>query len=335
MRVRVLRATMMLAVLAIPAFAADRQRTDDPVRLRTLDVAVREPLAFLAQTSGLEILDVGDLSRPKRVSRLTLTTTVAAVQLVGDRAYLAGGSQGLIVADIADPEQPRKLLRFDTPGSTRRVALLGTVAYLADGTGGLRVVDLSRPDRPREVATFASRSQARSLHLHGERLAVAEGTDGVRLFDVGRPDLPRELARVSVGGSVVDVLLLERHLLAAAGDLGVAVWRLDDDRKPSGDPVWVEPRTRALTLSSVGRHVVAGLGRAGMRVLEIDDDGEPRVVAETALPGSYPVGRADSSGATLYLAADVAGLAIVDLSAPTHPVVLLPRERRMRVHVPD
>jgi hypothetical protein len=326
---RGIAALLLLIVGASPAAAVQKKNAPREVHVRTLDVVVRDGLAYTAQTSALVVHDVAEPGAPEKVGQLTLPTTVAGIELWDDLALLAAGSHGLYVVDVSDPAKPVRVVRHDTPGSTRQVLRHDRYAYLADGAGGLRVVDLRSPDRPRQRSTFATRNQLRAMSLDGERLAVAEGTAGVRVFDVRRPDAPREWLELTAAEGALDVALRGDLLLVAEGRRGVGIYRLAGSRpeRLAGIP----PLDSATRVLLVGSHALVANGAGGLQIVDVEDPERPAVLSETPLPRGYPAGRMHLDGDVLYIAADVAGLAVLDLANRLEPRVLLPRERKMKV----
>ena len=75
-------------------------------------------------------------------------------------------------------------------------------------------------------------------------------------------------------------------------------------------------------------------GLSGMRIVDLSDPPNPRVRATLALPQAYPVQRVSVGGDRAYVACDAAGFAVVDLTSPDAPEVVLPTRRRMRISFP-
>lgn len=331
---------LLLAVLAgSPVHSAKgknkNQAGEEPARpaVRYHDVVVRGNLAYLAQTRGFVIFDVSDPASPEKIGALDLPATVTGVTLHGDLALLAAGDNGLVTVDISDPVLPRLLHRYDTPASVHRIAVRGDIAYLAEDTRGLIVLDISNPIRPRRLSRVSTRNRVRDISLRGDLLATAEGTAGARLFDVGRPDLPREILTFGKSEGAMGVSLGHGNAVVAAGKRGMLVYRLDPDG--AATPGGVHPGPGAVR--NVAHHdglAYASCGSAGLQIYDLEDPLAPRLVAGHVLPRSYPVGRTWKEGDILFVAADQAGLAVIDVSDITLPVTLVPRKKAIRVIFP-
>lgn len=294
------------------------------------EVRVRGGIAYLAETSGLTLMDVSDPLRPSVLGRLGLPATLLGVALEGPLAFLAAGSHGLYIANVEDAAAPALIQRFDTPGRVRRVEVRGGLAYLADGRDGLRVVDVSNPERPIQKARILTRDEARALSLRGDLLALAEGAAGIRLFELDRAGVPHERRLLREAKSAYDVRLLEDLLLAADGRRGLLVYRL-------GSPPELLSR---LALDGSAEHVAAsgslvlvGAGRE-VHVVDLADPALPREISAVRIHRSSPAGRTQWDGGLAYIAADLAGMAIVDFADPRAPELLLPHRRPMSVTFP-
>jgi hypothetical protein len=320
---------LVSAVGPLAAAAADEA---EPIEARCHDVAVREGLAVLGRTGGIITLDVSNPVKAKELGRLGLRATVLAVALEQDRAWLAAGAYGLARVDLSDPASPSLEHRIDVPGKVREVIPLGERVLLAESRHGLSVMDVSDPARPRRTASVSTRDEVRALALCEGMLAIAEELAGVRLFDVTRPDTPRELAQIDLEGAN-DLTFVEGLLLVAAGRNGLVTIDVSRPRSPRFAGV-VPPARSAQTVAPHGRLALVGNGSAGVQIIEPSAPDGPRLLQTIALSGRYPAGRLAAEGSTVFVAADLGGLVILDVEKIDEPRVLLPRDRRMRIRMP-
>ncbi|MCU0661938.1 MAG: IPT/TIG domain-containing protein, partial [Myxococcota bacterium] len=70
------------------------------------------------------------------------------VELDGDTAFLAAGSQGLVLVDVSDPRRLEVISRLEGIGYIFDVSLVGNTAYLAAGERGILAVDVTDPHHP-------------------------------------------------------------------------------------------------------------------------------------------------------------------------------------------
>ncbi len=182
---------------------------DDPLRPRVLyqvamdsprAVAIQFRYAFVLDRTGLEVLDVTDVTNlqkpgpPRLVPGAALPIGDArALYVARTYAYVAAGKQGLAIVDVERPEHPKLEQVYDARGAMDDASdvKLGMTngsafAYVADGRNGLRVVQIvsandtpgaygfSPRPTPQLVATYKTR---------GPAIALSRGLDRDRAVD--------------------------------------------------------------------------------------------------------------------------------------------------------
>lgn len=328
----------VLAAAFAPSLPIARNRKDPadvplaPARVH--DVVARGTLAFVGQTGALVVHDLSDPANPRVLGRLGRPGQVLGVALDGERAYLAGGSFGAAVVDVSSPEAPVLLGRYDTPGSVRRIAVRDGIAALADDIRGLEIVSFADPTKPHGLASIPSRDKVRGVAWRGALLATAEESAGVRLFDVTLAGSPRRLPPIEKPRPALDVALCDGGLLlVAAGDTGLAVWDVGDPSRPRAAASVPMPG-RARSVACSGGIAVVGCGDRGVAIVDLSQAGAPRRISTMALGRGHPAERVWLLGDFVLAAAEAGGLGVVSIADPASPVVLVPRERRMRITFP-
>ena len=126
------------------------------------------------------------------------------------------------------------------------------------------------------------------------------------------------------------MLLLDGLLLVADGERGLLVYRT------AGRPALVAELAlegRAAHLAASGDKVLVGAGR-DVRAVDLADPEAPCEIGSARIHRSWPAGPIQWDGGLAYVAADLAGIAIVDFTDPRAPELLLPRKRPMNVTFP-
>jgi hypothetical protein len=204
------------------------------------------------------------------------------------------------------------------------------VVFLAEDDAGWRAVDFRDPARPRSLASVGTRGRVRRLALQGNRLATAEKDGGVRIFDVTSPSTPREL-RTLVLEDVQAVAWAGDRLLVAMGSGGLGVL---DPAPDAGSRLVLRLPGPAFELAVEGTLAAASDGLAGVRLYDVSDPAQPQPRASVALPRELPAGALTLAGGRLYVAADTASVAVLDVSDPEAPTALAPSERKLQVSFP-
>ncbi len=198
---------------------------------RSLDVATDEVgRAVVAQGQrGVEVLlstdggDDGDTGIV-RTGALGLQGRAAAVDVVGEQAWLAVGDAGLVGVALGQTGAPTFTGEVNLDGEALDVALAGPTAFVALGADGLRLVDVSDPSDPTPLlVTLPSILDAARVAVNGPVAAVADPSVGVHLLDVTAPASPITLPIIELPEGARDVALDGELAVIAAGDDGVVV----------------------------------------------------------------------------------------------------------------
>ena len=178
--------------------------------------------------------------------------------------------------------------------------------YATEGGRGVHVIDVSEPTEPKRVA-FHATVNPRSLELVGDHLVVADGTGGLRLIDVSKPEEPEEVAQLPMFDAH-DVTVQWPWAYVADGPGGLAIV---DVRAPIA-PVLVA----ALDLNGASRRP-----NAASHVATLFQYSRPQA------SGGEPSDERTRARNLCALIDENDGLVLVDVTEPSHPDVLYPRDR--------
>ena len=166
--------------------------------------------------SGLRVIDVSNPADPRQVGSYYTTQYATGIDVVGDRVYLANGSEGLHIIDVSDPENPRCQGTYDTQGAYR-VYVVGDYAYLTDEQG-LYVIDISDPRNPHKVGFYSNPGPAFGVQVVGNYAYVAAGDSGLRIIDISDPANLREVAFRDQLGRTVGIQVTDDYVYLAGLD---------------------------------------------------------------------------------------------------------------------
>jgi len=228
-----------------------------------------------------------DLTQPDSVGESALRGGFAsdyALHTVvrGRHAYVADGRRGIKITDVsaiwdADPATvPPACVSFFTGGWAWRLAVQGDRLYVADGTEGLKVLDVTDPLRPVEVAAVAT-IDARDVTVDGSLLWLADGKGGLKVYDVAG-QAPVELSTVQ--GLEARRVRAAGSLVCAAGPEGVAVFGIEDPRRPARVGSYPTAHAEAIDLSD--GHLFVAEGHRGLTVLDLAFPERPQVISRCA-----------------------------------------------------
>ncbi|MCC6874938.1 MAG: hypothetical protein IT378_11590 [Sandaracinaceae bacterium] len=158
-----------------------------------LDVEARGGRVYLVTLLHLRIVDVADPTQPMLLSETEVGSTIRALAVQGNHAFIADSS-GLIVVDVTAPGTPAEVGALAISHATD-LAFAGELLLVAARSGGVRVIDVSTPSAPVEVGSYSTDLDARRVTAEGD-LGYAGGMSGIRAIDLADPASPRPLAEL-------------------------------------------------------------------------------------------------------------------------------------------
>lgn len=117
-----------------------------------LDLVVNGETVFLAYGSaGVVVVDIGDISRPVKLSETATRRPAERVALNQTTLFVATGVAGVSGWDVADPGSPKVISEIRTPCYPRDLAVFSSSLFIADGycgLDGLLMYDVTDPASP-------------------------------------------------------------------------------------------------------------------------------------------------------------------------------------------
>ncbi len=151
-----------------------------------VDVAIQDGRAYVAlRENGMAILDVSAPAEMLWLGSCDTKETVLGIAVVGQLAYVADGAGGLVVVDVGDPTDPVIVGVSDTPGSAAAVKVSGNTAYVADWGSGLQVIDVTRPWRPTPLGSYDTPGDSTAVVVRAGTSFLADRAAGVWAIGLG------------------------------------------------------------------------------------------------------------------------------------------------------
>lgn len=264
---------------------------------------------------------IGNASEAPHLTPTGHVSTVRALRILahGPYAYVSSREQGLSLLNI---HEMTPTVESTLPLSwTVRAKFRFPYAYVADGDGGLRIVDISDVKNPRIVGTYDTPGRALGIDIGGHHTYVADTTGGLRVIDVSDPTQPIEVGHVSISGKAYDVSVVWPYAFLVDWDHGLRV--IDISNPTSPREVGSTPPLGSPTAIAIQGHyayIVSWTNRT-LHVVDISDPTHPAEVSALALSSAWEaVYDVTLNGSHAYVAAEQAGVVIVDVSNPSQPV---------------
>jgi len=260
------------------------------------------------------------------------------VKVVGNYAYIASGiSDGITVVNIADAGSPAivgKLLDSTTMNAARALVVSGNYAYVASRlSDGLAIVDISDPTSPALRGTLLDSTKMNNCqHLAKQANYVyvtAYYSDGLTIIDVTNPAAP------VLTGSLLDSATMDgaRGVAVAGSYAFVAVQKLNSlvviDVSTPTSPSVAGKLTDATNLNgawcvalSAGYAYVTSFTSDSLSIIDVSTPAIPKLTGtlhdSTRLNAAFAI---EIQGSFAYVAGYYQGVAVIDVSEATRPIL--------------
>lgn len=269
---------------------------------------------FAAGAGGLGVVNLADPNEPSIIENRLSSNPVTRSVIDGDLAFLANGDGGWSIVDVTDPRQPQ-LQYVDRSRFVGGLAMAGGDLYTLGRW--LCSFDLTDPRRPVRMADWYRGDGSRYYDLVSGGYLFAGGESYTSIFDTSVPERPASIGSISI--SAVD---------AQDGDLvighsgGMSVWDISIPARPFRTasyttewPVFDIATKDSLAFAACGHNRASD---GALHVLSYQNIYQIEEVSFLQLPGS---GRSIAlSDSFAFVAADYAGLRIIDVRDPSLPI---------------
>lgn len=192
----------------------------------------------------LIILDARDLSKPIKAGEFEFGMSNLAypkLDVVGDIAYIAGGSGGLHIISVRNSSQPVEIGGFDTAGWATNVAVAENIAYVTKWEEGLAVFNVRDPTSPVKIGQYHSGGMLLDVSVNGDIAYVtytvrSEGgvfsgsqpdiDSGLIALDIRDPNNPKEIGRYTGMEAATDVFATAGIVYAADKTRGLQIFEV-------------------------------------------------------------------------------------------------------------
>jgi hypothetical protein len=213
---------------------------------------------------------------PAALSAIAIPGYANDVEVSGEYAYIAAGSQGLQVVDISDPEAPAVVAGLDTGGTAIDLKLRDGYAYLVDGAQGVKIIDIQEPLAPRLAGSLDTDGVAQGIQVSENRVYVADGAAGLKIVDVSNVNAPVLLGQLSGLGVATSVDVLNTSAVVVS-DTGLHVIRAAEPAQLSIDGSVSFDRGKAVVVE--GDYAYVAAYSTGWVVVNLSNRASPVIAA--------------------------------------------------------
>ena len=291
--------------------------------------------------TGVEVIDVEDPGRPRRIGRIDATGQVSALAASGDLACvidqgkLTGGSYYLSVIHLAGSEGPRKVGQYQVYGGAIALAMVGNLAYLAQNSS-LTVIDLALPARPRKLGETwldGAWGEIGGIAVSGSNAFLA-GAREVCVVNISNPTVPVQtscqqiatpdngFASPKMSGLAMSGSRLYRTVESFYTFFGSDKTSLLDviDCSNSNNLNLITTYTVGIATSGLalsGSMAFLASGFAGLQILDVSEPARPRLISNFMKQTDAAIGVALARN--LVCLRGFRGFDVVDVTDPRQP----------------
>jgi hypothetical protein len=157
--------------------------------------AIVENYLYTVNSGVMDILDISDASKPKKVSKVHLPWDVETIFSYKHYLYI-GAENGVYIYDNSTPILPTSIAQFSHVQSCDPVVVSDDIAYVTLHTGStcwnnredtnrLEILDVQNPKNPRLIKTLDMWAPT-GLGIEGNNLFICDGESGLKSFEINK-----------------------------------------------------------------------------------------------------------------------------------------------------
>ncbi len=284
-------------------------------------VRVRDSLLFVGSRKGLETWDITDERNPIRLSVLGTALNDFALQ---DTFAFVISDDSFKSYSIADPARPYRVGACRDSGVA--IGVTNNAAFLGD-RWGLYVVDLADPAAPHRLTSLGYATEC--VTARGDYCYITtynpnqSGDIEFRVLDVADPGTPHQVGMVDQAGGY-DIELCDTFAYCSGDGNNVNEMTVVSVANPSqprqvsraNTPGW----SMGIWANGRASSAFVGCHWEGLNVYDVRNPAAP--VRDTWLLGADQAVDVHIDNGRAYIANEMAGLKILDITDPTRPTLL-------------
>jgi len=304
----------------------DVQNPDNPQVLYTYSssgMLVREikvvgNYAFVPSGNfGFKIFDITNKTSPIRIHNINLHGAYS-VDVSGNYAYVGTNTPTLQIYDISNISAtvpPTSRGSCAPAAKPLHISVSGNYAYVCVENTGINIVDISNPDTPSlvpftdPIGTY----NVFSAVARGSYLYLANGSQGFQVLNVSSPSAPTVERSYGAHNQVEGVAVAGQYSFTSDGTWGLQIYDISSQRNPEEITTGITGDVKYLSIAGAYAYINKNYD---LYSVDISNPENPQIQSsyldiDNVANGGW------ASGNYLYLAENINGLSIIDISDPT------------------
>ncbi|MCF6239459.1 MAG: hypothetical protein L3J79_11740, partial [Candidatus Marinimicrobia bacterium] len=300
---------------------------------------------------GLTVVDIEDINNPQMISNIPVTEWVRSICIQDNIAFLSCELGGLATVDISDPSDPEVLTIMDIEGEAFEFVTQGSYGFLAAGGGGIQIIEISDPANM-EVVYQIGNGLSFAIDIHDSILVASSDLGELAIINVSNPLVPQILSTIYPMGEVNDIEIY-RNTVYVLMDMGLQILDIESPTQPlelGFLEMFIDPMMGNADYQN-DKVYIASPTEEGIQIVDVSDPTNPfidgfinsmepvgilvdgpylfatrwqslniyhqELYSQIAMfPMSYPISNIQVHEGYAFLAAEAAGLMVVDVLPP-------------------
>jgi hypothetical protein len=281
--------------------------------------------------SGLNKLDVSDVTAPTFVARLESPLSADDICISGDYTYMLDRKKGLRIFDTTLPGYPVLRGFLAHPGPATDLCVSGNYAYISNSTGSINIVDISDPDAPFFTASSVSSPSPKAMSISGNYLYIADSLSGMRTVNITDPLNPVDLGSAATKGTACSVVVDSDRAYVSKGASGLEIFDVSNPEAPVSlvNVNLSDARAAAIYTTENSIFVFVANGASGLAIQDVTDLTTPlpdpvffNQMDNTTTPSPFVAVSVAVLGSNAFVSLGSDGLLALDISTPSNPSII-------------
>ena len=138
------------------------------------EIQVYNSIAYIAQDTGLDIVNVSNLQSPVSIAAGSTGDTMYDVKLSGNLAVVANNENGVLLLNVSNPGNPSQIGFLNTTGIALACSINNNLVYVAEDQTGVEVFDISNVYNPRFLISYNTKSYSENVTYYNGYTYVSD-----------------------------------------------------------------------------------------------------------------------------------------------------------------
>ncbi len=189
-------------------------------------------LYVVDEYTGLQILDVSDVHKPKEIATVPVSHLTQNIYLSGNLAFLSGRLDGVYILDISDPSHPKTLSHLKPVAESFWVVGKDSMVFVAEADSGIAIYDIADPAHPKQISVTHFNGFTWGLGVKDNYLFALDKRKGLIVFDITNPEHLKKVGDLKEIIYARSILFQGPYMYVANGPAGLWVLDVSDLHDP-------------------------------------------------------------------------------------------------------